>query len=284
MNIKLNVRMAELTSFRIGGPADILLEIENFYELENIMKFINTYKIPFLVIGKGTNLLVKDNGIKGIVIKLKNEFSKIMINDEIVTAGSAALLSDLVKTCIKNELTGLEFCAGIPGTVGGAVVMNAGVPGYEIKDVIHRIYVFTKDKMKILKKEEVKFGYRESEFQRKNDIITKVEFKLKKDLKENCFNKFKMFLEKRKNQPKGASAGCIFKNPKGISAGELIEKCLLKGKTKGDIQISKVHGNFFINLGNGNAKDVIELIKEVQKVVKEKTKISLKPEIRIVGW
>ncbi|MCL2335655.1 MAG: UDP-N-acetylmuramate dehydrogenase [Endomicrobia bacterium] len=242
--------------------------------------------IRFYVLGGGTNVLFSDKGYDGAVIKLTGEFSAVNIKGNEVAAGAAAALPALVKAAAEKNLPGLECCAGIPGTVGGAVFGNAGSAEKWIGDAVSELTVWSVERgvwsERILKRDEIPFQYRSSGLE--GCIITKVNFLLKNELEKDVLKEINEAIEKRiKSQSVGGSnAGCIFKNPAGLSAGKLIDDAGLKGKKKGGAEISKVHANFIINNGNAKASDVLDLIYAARKTVKEKFNIDLELEIKIV--
>lgn len=289
MEIKFNISMKDFTSFKIGGNADLFIDLENLEELKKIIKFAYKNRIHVFILGRGTNILVKNEGIRGIVIRLKKEFENInLLGNSIVKAGAGCLLNKVVYETAKIGLTGLEGLAGIPGTVGGACVVNAGTMKGEIGARISSITCLTKEgELKKINKNKIKFKYRHTNLMNRDIVITEVLLKLTKDTPENCKSRIDKYLAERKlTQPLNfpPSAGCIFKNPKNnLPAGRLIEEAGLKGKRLGDVEVSKVHANFIINRKNGRAEDVLKLIKLIQNKVKKKFRIELEKEIIIVG-
>lgn len=285
--VRFNAPMRNYTSFGIGGQADVLVDAIDAEDLKNIISFANENNIQVFVLGEGSNLLVTDKGIRGITLKLKGEFEKIEFSDNIVKAGAGCLWMSLIMECVDKGFGGLEFGSGIPGSVGGAVVMNAGTSFGEVFNVLEEIEVIDKNttQRKIMKKNEIKFHYRSTDIVDKNLIVISAVFSLKKEAREICRRKVEDILNKRKqSQPLNLqSAGCIFKNPNGSYAGKIIEELNFKGKQNGDIQISPKHANFFVNFGSGTAKDVISLIEEVEKAALDKKGIKLEREIIIVG-
>lgn len=275
--------MSKHTTLCLGGPADYFIEVKNEEDLSLLLKVVNEYKIPFYVIGSGSNLLFSDEGFKGIIIKLVDEFEKVEITDTSVVCGSGAVLTSVVKQSIEHSLGGLEYFIAIPGTVGGAVYGNAGLKDIWIDSAIDAVEVINyQGKKKSLAGKEIDFVYRNSNLQ--NCIITKVKFVLKKADKNDILNVVSQEIERRKHsQPLGTkNAGCIFKNPQGSSSGSLIDSAGLKKYSVGNIQISDVHANFFINKGFGSSKDMLSLINFVQEKTKEKFNIELKTEIKII--
>jgi len=280
--IEKNIRLAPLTTFRIGGLAKYFFKTKIEEDLIQIIKWAKKKKISYFVIGGGSNLLISDKGFKGLVIKLSMEQCQLIGNK--LFLGSSLRLSQVVGFLIKNDLTGLEWAAGIPGTIGGAVRSNAGAFGREISDCIIKVKVLRGSKIIELKNKEIKFTYRQSIFKKNKDIILNVVLSLKKDKDQENEKIVQDILQRRKKlHPSEPSAGCIFKNPKSSSAGLLIDQCGLKGKQIGGAKISEKHANFIINTGQAKAKDVKNLIELIKKQVKDKFNIELKEEIRYLG-
>jgi len=281
--VKTNELLAKYTTFKIGGPADFFVEVEKEEELIKLLKEFKEIKLPYFILGGGSNLLVADEGFRGIVIKMSNVKCQ-MSNGEII-AGAGVSLGKLVELAAKNSLAGLEFAAGIPGTVGGAVRGNAGAWQQAIGDKVKRVKVLTpQGEIRWLNNSDCQFSYRQSRFKKTKEIIWEVELELEKGDKKEIQEKTKENLAKRSSQPKEPSAGCIFVNPKPFAAGELIDKCGLKGKRIGDAQVSPKHANFIVNLGSAKAEDVIKLIELIKKKVKEKFGVNLKEEICFLGF
>lgn len=274
--------LANYTTLRIGGEAEILA----FPNEENISALLETIKdegLPYYVFGGGSNLLIGDKGFRGIIINTKN-MDTISLNGCMLTVGAGAKLGRILAFVLKRGFSGMEGLIGIPGTVGGAIFVNAGSFGYEIKDVLEEIDIFDEDlNLKTLKRDDINFQYRSSGLTA-NSIIKRAKFKLKNN-NESTFEIMKDFLnKKRATQPiTERSAGCVFKNPEGFSAGYLIDKAGLKGMRIGDILVSNVHANFFINVNKGKAKDFLTLMDIVRDRVFKLFSIELKPEIRILG-
>ncbi|MCD5397417.1 UDP-N-acetylmuramate dehydrogenase [candidate division NPL-UPA2 bacterium] len=275
------------TSFRIGGPANCWVEVEDLEDLKRVLRFTSDNCFPWKVLGRGTNILVRDEGFPGIIINLKKDyFQGLEFQGEKVVAGAGVLLSQLVSEVAQRGLRGLEFAVGIPGTVGGAITMNAGAEGGFLAEVVGRIEVLNgQGKVLTLGKEEIGFRYRESNLS-PDWVILKAELELKREDRgeiENLMNKFR----ERRNitQPLSEpSAGSIFKNPPGgISAGELIEETHLKGTRVGAAQISPRHANFIVNRGGARAEDVISLVEKIRKVVWERRGLELEMEIEVIG-
>ncbi|MBE0478399.1 UDP-N-acetylmuramate dehydrogenase [Candidatus Aerophobetes bacterium] len=278
--------MRELTSFKIGGAADIFVVPHNVDDLRSVISFCSQDKIPFIVIGNGSKLLIRDEGFRGMVIKLGGEFQEIKEEGDEIIAGAGADLPALIDFVTERELGGLEFLAGIPGTVGGAVVRNAGAFGESLSDRTIWVKVISANNEDfILNPGEVKFGYRSSIFlENKNLILTEVKVQLFPDNREKIISRVKDVTNKKmQTQPLSfPSAGCVFKNPQFYSAGYLIQNAGCLGMRVGDAQVSFQHGNFIINKGNAKAKDIIQLIEKVKERVKERFNINLEPEVEII--
>jgi UDP-N-acetylmuramate dehydrogenase len=281
--------MMKHTSLRIGGPADLFVVPRDLSSLKNILVILDKRKIPFLPLGGGTNILARDGGIEGTVISLKF-LKKIEIASEdemnvniYVEAGTP--LQRLVNFSKEKGYSGIEGLAGIPGSVGGAICGNAGAFGYEMKDVLISVSIMNdKGKIKSLKREDIDFGYRRSGIS-STELILSAEIMLNKDKKENVSAKIEDFLKRKwDSQPfSEPSAGCVFKNPPGLSAGKLIDEAGCKGMRIGDVEVSSIHANFFINKGGAKASDFIRLIEDVAQRVKERFGVVFELEIRIVG-
>ncbi len=307
--ILVNEPMKKYTSFKIGGNADILVKVNNIDELKYVIKVAEENNIYLTVIGNGSNILVKDEGIRGIVVKL--EFTDIEISDEIVTVGAGVKLGELAQKLLKKELAGFEFAAGIPGTIGGAVRMNAGAYGKEMQDIIIETKCLDVNKYKkiiernniddieitedveIIGEPEIikldnhqqKFSYRHSIFMEKKYIVLETKLKLCNGKYKEIKSKMDEYMAKRREkQPLNMpSAGSTFKRGEDYITAKLIDECGLKGYTIGGAQVSDVHAGFIINKGNATATDVIKLIDYVQKVVYEKEGKKIELEIEILG-
>lgn len=278
--------MRNYTTFGIGGPAEVLIIPDSEDDLRHTLKFASQNLIPITIIGNGSNLLVSDYGIEGIVIKIAGCFNEVALSGGRVTAGAGCPLSKLSELVASQGLTGLEFSIGIPGTVGGAVVTNAGAHGASLGDVITKINVIDFNcEFFELDKSDLGFSYRKSSLQNKDIIILNVEMELEKgDVNEIKRKMLKYLQQREKKQPFGLrSAGSIFKNPKNNYAGRLIEACGCKGMSIGDAQVSESHANFIVNKGDAAAQDVIRLMNKVQEMVFAKYDVKLEPEINIIG-
>lgn len=280
--VKANVKLSSFTSFKIGGPAAFFYEAKTKKDLIHAVKTARKFKLPYFLLGGGTNLLVSDKGFQGLVIKVANKDLEIEGEKILVDAGVA--LQKIVEEAAKQGLSGLEFCVGIPGTVGGALFGNAGVRGLGIGEVIFEVEVLDREgKIKKVSQKKGAFSYRQSRFQTSGEVILKATLDLKKAPKEEIRKRMNSFLAKRQNQPREASAGSIFKNPEGDSAGRLIEACGLKGEKEGDAQVSPQHANWIVNLGHASCRDVLQLILRAKRAVFEKFGILLEEEIVFLG-
>lgn len=284
-DIKINELMKYHTSFKVGGPADYLIMPEKNEQIIKAIELCQEYNIPYFIMGNGSNLLVRDGGIRGVVIKL-TQLNNIEIKGNTIVVQSGALLTHVSIAALKAELKGFEFACGIPGTVGGAVAMNAGAYGGEIVGVVESALVIDEHgTIKKLSKEEMELSYRNSSILRKGYTVLESTFVLEKGNYKKIKEIIDDLMNKRSTkQPlEYASAGSTFKRPKGYYAGKLIQDSDLKGKSVGDAEVSEKHSGFIINKGNARANDILDLIILVQKTVKEKFNIELNTEVRIIG-
>jgi UDP-N-acetylmuramate dehydrogenase len=283
--IRRGVPMSEVTSFRIGGPADLCLFPQDRQDLRIVLALFQERGLPFLLLGKGTNLLVTDKGIREPLINLSHGFTEISKQGARVIAGAGVGLPQLLTFCANHALTGLEALAGIPGTVGGGIRMNAGSWGKEIGDQIASLLVmdYAGETRQVTRK-QVTFGYRGINLPF-DGIILQGEFSLRKGKKDEILQQMAEFLRKKKEtQPlTQPSAGSIFKNPPDMPAGRLIEELGLKGTRRGDAIISPLHANFIVNTGSAQAQDVLALIELVRTRVYQEKKIKLELEVLIIG-
>lgn len=274
------------TTFKIGGNCIALIEPREVSDIVEAIKICRENSIKFFIIGNGSNLLVPDEGYNGVIIKLKGEFSTIQVEGEYLIVNSGAKLSEVYTVAYENSLTGFEFASGIPGTIGGAIYMNAGAYGGEMKDIVESVQVLDLDNFELreLKNEELEFSYRKSIIQRKNYIVTSIKLKLQKGNKEEIKAVYEDLRERRNSkQPLNfGSAGSTFKRPEGHFASKLIEDAGLKGYHINDAWVSEKHSGFVVNKGNASYKEVMELIEYVQKVVFEKFGVKLETEVRIL--
>lgn len=291
MEIRENVSLADYTTFKIGGLARYFLIVDNEDSLIEAIKFAQNKKLPYFILGGGSNILVSDKGYDGVIIKINNDQISNNENEEIFV-GAGVKLMDLVNYTIETELAGLEWAAGIPGTMGGAVRGNAGAFGHSISELIMslRAICVSKSQNNLTTKEysceNCNFNYRDSIFKHNHDVIASVILKLSKGDNEKSKKLIKEYLEQRneKHPLEYPSAGCVFKNPKPMSAGKLIEQCGLIGKRMGGAMISKKHANFIINIGGAKAEDVLNLIKYCKRTVTDKFNIDLEEEIQYLGF
>jgi UDP-N-acetylmuramate dehydrogenase len=285
--IKVNEPLANHTTMKIGGPVDILIEPSSIESLEKLMKIIITKQIPWRAIGRGSNLLVSDLGIEGVVIKLSSGIDHLTINDQEITVGGGHSLVSLSTIISKKGLSGLEFASGIPGSVGGAVYMNAGAHGSDISKILKKAKVLFKDgTIGWLSNEEMEFSYRTSCLQKSRPgIVLEAVFQLTEGDRTQIVAEMQKNKDYRKNtQPYNfPCAGSIFRNPLPHYAGKLIETAGLKGYQIGGAKISEMHGNFIVNAGNAKAQDVLDLIQYVKKTIFDLYQIEMETEVEIIG-
>lgn len=285
--LETNVLLSKYTTYKVGGKAKVLAYPKNIEKLITLLKWVKTNNISYKMLGNGSNLIFSDADYNGILIKL-TEFDDIEIFDNKIRVGAGYSLMKLSRIALKNSLTGLEFAAGIPGTVGGAVFMNAGAYKSDMGYIVQMIKVLTPDfRIVTLENKELAFHYRTSFLKtHPNYICLEATIKLEKGKKEAIEEVMKSRLQRRKEaQPlEYPSAGSVFRNPPGMFSGELIENCGLKGKKIGGAQVSEKHANFIINTGNATANDVKELIDYVKKEVEKKYHVSLTTEQEFVNW
>ena len=291
-NIRFDVPLAPYTSFKIGGPAEVFCQPQNIEELIDILKVALSFNIPYFILGNGSNLLISDKGVDGIVIQT-SALNQLKHEGNLIEAYCGATLKNLCYFAKEEGLSGLEFASGIPGTVGGAVFMNAGAYGSEIKDVLlssdylepNLDSLNSLNPIKHLSAKEHNFAYRRSIFQEKNLIHIKSVFQLQPEDTNIIAEKMRSFEEKRKEkQPLDfPSAGSVFKRPEGFYTGKLIEQCGLRGYQIGKAAISEKHCGFIVNLGGATAADVLALIKYVQETVYNRFGVKLETEIRFLG-
>ncbi len=283
--VRCAMPLAELTSFRIGGPADLFVTVEDEAELMHAKTAAYRAGRPCLCLGAGTNLLVSDRGVRGLVVRLGDGFGKIKIDGTKIVAGAAAAFGALVQAVVDQGLEGLEFGEGIPGTVGGGLVMNAGAFGGEIARVVTLVHgVSEAGEALALTRDEVKFAYRRTELPA-HFVITRVDFELARGDRAQLMARVAELKARRASrQPRGVpNAGSIFKNPPGKFAGTRLEGAGLKGTRLGGAAFSDQHANFIVNLGGAQAADVRALIDMARNKVKERSGVWLEPEVRLVG-
>ena len=287
MEIRTNEPMARHTSFRVGGPADRFVIPESETELREAVLDCKKSGQPWYMIGNGSNLLVGDKGFRGTITSTERLAElEVQKNENTIIAGAGVMLSKLANTAARVELTGLEFAAGIPGTVGGAVMMNAGAYGSEMKNVLLWADVMDQDgNVKRLKNKELELGYRTSCLERLGLFAVRAAFKLTPGDPEVIRSQMEELARKRKEkQPlEYPSAGSTFKRPEGFFAAKLIDDCGLRGLTVGGAQVSEKHAGFVVNIGGATARDMLELMRQVEQRVFEQTGVQLEPEVRILG-
>lgn len=286
-NICLQEPMAGHTTFRIGGPADCFLQPENEEQLIQVQRYLGKVGLPFFVLGNGSNLLVSDAGYRGVIIQVGRKMSAIEVEGCTIKAQAGATLAQVAKAALEHGLTGLEFASGIPGTVGGGVVMNAGAYDGELSQVVARVHVVNSEgEIMELDNETMEFGYRTSAIKNTSLAITEVQFELSEGDKEQIREKMEDYTSRRREkQPlEYPSAGSTFKRPKGFFAGKLIMDAGLRGYQKGGARVSDKHCGFVINTGDATAEDVRNVIWEVQERVKEKFHVTLETEVIFLGW
>ena len=278
--------MKNHTTFRIGGPADALALPKTPEEVAEVVRFCHEHAQPYYVLGNGSNLLVSDEGYRGIVLQLYRNFNDIQVNGEMITVQSGAMLAAVARTAYQNGLTGLEFASGIPGPIGGAVVMNAGAYGGEMKHVLREVTVLTKEgEVLAIPAKALELGYRTSVIPKNGWIVLGAVLQLKKGDPEQILARMEELKEQRiTKQPLDLpSAGSTFKRPEGYFAGKLIMDAGLRGFSVGGAQVSEKHCGFVVNRGGATADDVRALIRAVQKKVFENSGVMLEPEVKFLG-
>ena len=279
--------MSRHTSFQIGGPAEIFVQPATGEEVRQAICLAKEEQIPFFVVGNGSNLLVSDDGFRGMIVQIGRNLQEISVEDNVIYAQAGALLSRVSKTALEHGLTGMEFAAGIPGSLGGAVAMNAGAYGGEMKDILTDAEVLTPDgEIMILSLEELDLSYRHSCIFDEDYIVLSVHLQLEQGDTTVIRNRMdELARARREKQPlEYPSAGSTFKRPEGYFAGALIQDAGLKGYTVGGAQVSEKHSGFVVNRGGATAEEVLFLIKQVQKKVKSRFGVTMEPEVRMVGF
>lgn len=285
--VQYNEKMSKYTTMRVGGPCDCVVFPDEISKIKEVIDFCKNENITFFVIGNGSNLLVKDEGIHGVVIKLGHRFSKIEIDGEYILAYAGATMPALSQLAKKNSLKGLEFACGIPGTIGGGVKMNAGAYGSQISDILYEVtYMDEKEEIKTIKNKDCSFGYRKSIFTiNPNYVILSAKFKLERGNIDEIENKMKEnSLARKAKQPlEYPNFGSVFKRPEGYFVGKLVDDAGLRGYKIGGAQVSTKHTGFIVNVDNATCKDVLDLIGYVQTTVYNKFNVKLTPEVIIIG-
>jgi UDP-N-acetylmuramate dehydrogenase len=269
---------------RVGGPADYYVEPADKRDLVEIIKYLQKNNYPYLMLGRGSNVIISDDGIRCAAINLESSLSDVRMEGDLVVAEAGAHWSKFVDFCIQQGLAGVEMLAGIPGSVGGAVVMNAGAHGGETADHVVEIEVFRDGRIQTVKKQDADFSYRHSGFAK--DVVLSAAFQLPQGDKEELIRRRREYILKRNTtQPLTLpNSGSMFKNPPGTYAAKLIEQAGLKGKRVGNAQISEKHANFIVNLGEAKAADVVTLVDLVRRTVHQNTGVLLELEVKLVGF
>lgn len=284
--VRVDEPMSRHTTFRVGGPADLFVEPETAEELSSVLRICREENVPFYILGNGSNLLVGDRGYRGVMVALGKSFGVVTVEGTTLRAGAAALLSLAARQALANSLTGLEFAAGIPGTVGGAVVMNAGAYGSEMSAVLTGVTVLTESgEIKRIPASELELGYRTSCILRSNYVVLEAEMELCSGISEEIRARMEELAEQRRSkQPlEYPSAGSTFKRPEGYFAGKLIQDAGLRGFSVGGAQVSEKHCGFVINRGDASAADILALCREVQARVKSQFGVALEMEVKLLG-
>lgn len=284
--VKTEEPMKNHTTFRVGGPAEFFVMPRSAEEVKKVINLCRRESFPYYIIGNGSNLLVSDQGYRGVVLQIYKEMSCIEIEENVIVAQAGALLSAIANKALENGLTGFEFAAGIPGTLGGACVMNAGAYGGEMKDVLEEVTVLTEEgEVLIIPKENLELGYRTSIIARKGYIVLEARIQLREGEKEAIKSLMEELKDKRvSKQPlEYPSAGSTFKRPEGYFAGKLIQDAGLRGFSVGGAQVSEKHCGFVINRENATAADVAELMRQVSARVEEEFGVKLEPEVKRLG-
>ncbi len=285
-DILFNEPMCRHTTFRVGGDAQCFVRISDREQLRNIIPYLQQVEVPFFILGNGSNLLVGDKGYQGVVLQIGNRMNQIIVDGESIIVQAGALLSQVAKAALENELTGFEFASGIPGTIGGGVVMNAGAYEGEMKQVVERVTVMDRQgEVLELSGDEMEFGYRTSIIKNRPFIVLEIRLKLQQGKGEEIRAKMdELALKRKEKQPlEFASAGSTFKRPEGYFAGKLIMDAGLRGYSIGGACVSEKHCGFVVNTGRATAADVAEVILEVKDRVKERFGVTLEPEVVFLG-
>lgn len=286
-NISENVSMAAHTSFRAGGNADLMAVPQDAEQLKAVLAALSDSGYPYMILGNGSNILVKDSGYHGVMVKIGENFNDVEVEDRCVKCGAGALLSVVAKAAAAEGLTGLEFASGIPGSIGGAVFMNAGAYDGEIKMVLDKARVISKDgkEDRYMTAEELDMGYRHTLLHENGDIVVEAVFILEEGDKDEIKAKISDLTARRNSKQPVTfpSAGSFFKRPTGYFAGKLVQDAGLKGLTVGGAQVSELHSGFIINKGGATATDILQLMEIVQQTVMDKFGVMLEPEVRIIG-
>jgi UDP-N-acetylmuramate dehydrogenase len=282
--VALNEPLSRYTSFRIGGPADYFFEPADTEDLIALVNYLRGRDVPLMIVGKGSNMLVADEGIRGAVINLQEGFDQCAIENDLIRVGAGMTIARFVDFCIRNSFKGVEMLAGIPGTVGGAIIMNAGAYGGEISDTLVDVEILRAGRIVRIPRAEAGFAYRKSAVA--GDIVLGGTFRMERgDVEELMEMRRELLIKRNRAQPVNfPNSGSMFKNPPGSHAARLIEEAGLKGKRSGMAQISEKHANFIVNHGDARAEDVLALITQARDAVRKKFGISLELEVKLVGY
>lgn len=281
-------KLARHTSYRIGGKAELFVTCHSYHSLRRTIETLTREQVPWVIVGKGSNLLVADEGYRGAVITLGTEFSRFVLGDDghTITVGAGAILARVVNEALSKELAGLEFAVGIPGTIGGAISMNAGTRTEWIGSLVEDVVTYKPGEgIRHYAHDDIAWGYRECGLSR-DEIVLEVTLSLAPGTKDEIRTKMERFLtRRRRTQPLGVpSCGSVFRNPPDRSVGAMIEECGLKGFSVGGAEVSDVHANFIVNKGSATAADVAEVIKHVHGKIKETYGVELRPEVKFLGF
>ena len=286
-NLMENCDMSKFTSFRAGGRADYLVQPQSVDQLKSVLQLLAGGDTEYMVMGNGSNILVKDSGYKGVIVKLGDAFNSIDIEGTVLVAGSGTLMSQVAKAALDKSLTGFEFASGIPGSLGGAVFMNAGAYGGEMVQIVKEARLVAKDGSReyTLSCDELELSYRHSVLHDTGDIVVSVTLQLEEGNKEEISATMKELAAKRnEKQPVHLpSAGSFFKRPEGYFAGKLVQDAGMKGFSVGAAQVSPLHSGFVVNNGGATATEILQLMEIVQAAVLEQFGVKLEPEVRIIG-
>ena len=285
-DILLNEPMCKHTTFRVGGEAQCFVRISSPEQLARLISYFRIVELPYFILGNGSNLLVSDKGYEGVILQIGSKMNHITVEDDHITAGAGALLANVSKQAMESGLTGLEFASGIPGTIGGGIVMNAGAYGGEMKQVVELVRVMSEQgEVMELNCATMEFGYRTSAIKNRHFIVLECVLALKHGSRDVISAKMEeLSLKRKEKQPlEFASAGSTFKRPEGYYAGKLIMDAGMRGYRIGGAQVSDKHCGFVINTGKATAADIREVIEEVQERVKERFHVSLEPEVVFLG-
>ena len=286
-NICLQESMASHTTFRIGGLADCFVQLENTEQLIMVRKYLSQVGVPFFVLGNGSNLLVSDEGFRGVILQIGPKMNRVTVEGSVIVAQAGASMAQIARTAMEHELTGMEFASGIPGTIGGGVVMNAGAYGGELSRIVTQVNVVNSEgEIMELDNETMEFGYRTSTIRNNSFTVTEVILRLEKGDRQQIRERMgELAARRREKQPlEYPSAGSTFKRPAGHYAGQLIMEAGLRGFQCGGAKVSDKHCGFVINTGNATAEDVRKLIREVQARVKNQFNVDLETEVLFLGW